>query len=314
MPTLEPYKGDNFLWKYVPSLALSLVFMVLFTVLTLLHTWKMWKSRLWFCAPFVFGGLCEYSSPRSHSEAPPLTLTYPVEVLGFIFRAACYERTSNLITYLLQSIFLVLPPVFFAASMYMVYTRLVRTLQREDCSLITARWSTRLFLIADIVALNIQGNGGGLTASQNSNTADIGRWILVAGLLVHVLIFIGFLTICVNFHRRFKIYLKITDTTTDVPWRQSLVMLYITSALVTARNIFRTAEYVMGEDEYLFTNEWCIYTFDSAPMLLVMVAFFIWYPDQLRGGKENRLELDSRGGSVEDSLSRAETGRESATL
>jgi hypothetical protein len=56
MAQLKPYKGDYFLWDYVPSLGASIALAVVFTILTAIHLWRMMKSKLWFCIPFVIGG------------------------------------------------------------------------------------------------------------------------------------------------------------------------------------------------------------------------------------------------------------------
>lgn len=132
MPQLEPYNGTYYLWKYLPNFPVCIVFGVLFVLLTTAHIWRMVKTKLWFCSPFIFGGI--------------------MMVLGFVMRGVSYYNTADLIFFVLQSTFLVLPPAFFAASMYMVYTRIVRAVGREDCSLLTPRWSTRIFLTADISA------------------------------------------------------------------------------------------------------------------------------------------------------------------
>lgn len=53
---LLPYKGDFYLWKYVPSMPAAVIFAIVFLVLSLAHTWKMIRSRLWFCLAFAIGG------------------------------------------------------------------------------------------------------------------------------------------------------------------------------------------------------------------------------------------------------------------
>ena len=54
-------------------------------------------------------------------------------------------------------------------------------------------------------------------------------------------------------------------------------------------------EFVMGQDSYLFVNEWPTYGLDAGLMLLVMIAFYIWYPDQLRPSSRSMIELTSHG-------------------
>lgn len=59
MPELKPYRGDYYLWDYMPSLPASIVFTIIFIGLTGIHLWRMWKPRLWFASPFVAGGARE---------------------------------------------------------------------------------------------------------------------------------------------------------------------------------------------------------------------------------------------------------------
>lgn len=64
---LLPYKDDFYLWSYVPNMAAAAIFTVIFFLLSLAHTWKMYRYRMWFCLPFVIGGYCK--SPKSSSVA-----------------------------------------------------------------------------------------------------------------------------------------------------------------------------------------------------------------------------------------------------
>ena len=314
MAQLETYRGVK-LWYYVPNLPLAIAFAVLFAIVTAAHAWKLWRTRIWFCVPFVIGGVREFSlaayqTPVVHVRK--LTPPHLVEVIGFAVRAICHNTTGSLVNFLLQGIFLVLPPVFFAASLYMVYTRILRATGREDCSIITSRWSTRLFLIADFACLNIQGNGAGLFGSRTPKVQLAGQYIVSAGTAIHVLVFVAFVYLCVVFHRRFNAYLASSGNTTDIPWRASLKMLYWTSAAITVRNVFRTVEYAMGNGEYLYSTEWPLYVLDSSPMLLVMIAFFIWYPSDLNApGRNEALELSSRGDSAGEPFARPKTDEQS---
>lgn len=61
MAKLEPYKGGYYLWKYVPSLAAAIIFIILFICTTAFHFFKLWKNRARFCIPFAIGGICMLS-------------------------------------------------------------------------------------------------------------------------------------------------------------------------------------------------------------------------------------------------------------
>ncbi|KAF7562355.1 hypothetical protein G7046_g1792 [Stylonectria norvegica] len=280
MPTLQTYK-DVYLWKYVPNLPVAIVFLILFVIATAAHSWKMTTKKMWFCIPFVIGGV--------------------FEIIGYICRVAAYNSTGSLIIFILQAIFLLLPAVFYAASLYMVYSRIVRAVHGEDFSITSPRWATRIFVTGDFLSLTIQSNGSPLTSNDNPKTVDIGNYIIIAGLALQVVMFIGFGVCCYIFNKRFRAHLNKTGSITDVPWQSSLNMLYSTSFLILVRSIYRVAEFVLGQDGYLIVNEWPFYVFDGALMFLVMAIFFIWYPDQLQPStRDSMIELTSdRANSAE---------------
>ncbi|RFN46025.1 hypothetical protein FIE12Z_9713 [Fusarium flagelliforme] len=276
MAQLKPFKGNYYIWEYVPSLPGAIAFTVAFLLITAAQGYRMFRGKHWFTIPFFIGGICE--------------------VLGYIFRALAYNATNSLAIYIMQSLFLLLPPVFFAATLYMVYSRIVRAVGGEEFSLITVRKTTRLFVIGDFITFNIQGNGGGLLANQK--LANIGKIIVIVGLIAQIILFLAFVIICVVFHRRFRAHLKRSHALVEVRWESYLNMLYITSACILVRNIFRVVEFIMDKEGYLMQKEWPTFVFDAVLMFLVMVAFCIWYPGKLTStSRDSTVELVPKRGN-----------------
>ncbi|KAM0417355.1 hypothetical protein ACHAPT_012671 [Fusarium lateritium] len=177
----------------------------------------------------------------------------------------------------------------------MVYSRLVRALGADKFSLVSPRWTTRIFVVGDLVTLNVQSSGAGLLA--NDERAALGNKIVIAGLILQVLLFIGFMICCLVFHLRYRAHLTDTYAVSHVPWKSCLHMLYWTSIMVLVRNIFRVAEYIMDKEGYLQQKEWPTFVFDSVLMLGVMIAFYIWYPSKLEPkSRESMVELMSNEG------------------
>ncbi|KAM0296171.1 hypothetical protein ACHAPM_010427 [Fusarium culmorum] len=251
MAVLKPFKDDEYLWEYLPSLPGAIASTIVFLLITSAQGWRIFRGKHWFCIPFFIGGICE--------------------VLGYVFRALAWNATDSLPIYIMQSLFLLLPPVFFAATLYMVYSRIVRAVGGEDCSLIT-------------------GNGGGLLA--NEKLANAGKIIVIVGLIAQIILFLAFVVCCVVFHRRFRVHLRQSHTPVEIRWEAYLNMLYVTSALILVRNIFRVVEFVMDKEGYLQQKEWPTFVFDSVLMFLVMVAFYIWYPGNLSSRlRDSTVEL-----------------------
>ncbi|KAI9150326.1 Protein RTA1 [Paramyrothecium foliicola] len=260
---LLPYRDDFYLWSYVPNMVAAIVFLIIFLGLSLLHSWKMWRHRMWFCIPFVVGGY--------------------LEVLGFIGRVLANKSTDQLGPYIIQSVFLLVPPSLFAASIYMTLGRIMRALgpEGEACSIIKVKWLTTTFVVGDVFAFLVQASGAGYMAAGSD--AKMGEWIVVGGLVIQILFFGLFVAASIIFDRRYS-FCESSKTLIDssFPWNKMLRMLYATSALILARSVFRIIEYIMGADAYLLKNEWTLYVFDSVLMAATMLIFFVYYPSQIK--------------------------------
>lgn len=281
---LLPYKDDFYLWSYVPNMPAAIVFAIIFLGLSGIHSWNMWRQRMWFCIPFVVGGYREfiYKSLKFHSYLVANALA-AVEVLGFIGRILANKRTDQLGPYIIQSIFLLIPPSLFAASIYMTLGRIMRGLgpQGQKCSVIKVKWLTTTFVVGDAFAFLVQASGAGYMAAGSE--AKTGEWIVVGGLVIQIVFFGLFVVASVIFDRRYRSYESGHNAAVSpFPWKKLIWMLYATSALIFARCIFRVIEYVMGPDAYLLKNEWTLYVFDSGFMAATMLIFYAFYPCQAK--------------------------------
>ncbi|KAH8629761.1 hypothetical protein IG631_14338 [Alternaria alternata] len=50
---------DFKLYRYNPSMAAAVIFIVLFLLITALHFYQMMRTRTWIFIPFVIGGVCK---------------------------------------------------------------------------------------------------------------------------------------------------------------------------------------------------------------------------------------------------------------
>ncbi|KAM0231847.1 hypothetical protein ACHAP5_010919 [Fusarium lateritium] len=129
-------------YKYEPSKAAAVIFVVCFSLSGLYHTWQVARLRSWYFIPFIFG--CA------------------VEAIGYAARAVNAGEDFGQWTqgpYIIQALLLLLGPPFFAASIYMVLGRLIRLLQADRYSVIRLKWLTKLFLFGDIASILVQAMG-----------------------------------------------------------------------------------------------------------------------------------------------------------
>ncbi|CAI7625569.1 unnamed protein product [Penicillium glandicola] len=259
MAQLKPYKGDYYLWKYVPSLPAAIIFLILFAGATTFHFWKLHQTKAWFCLAFALGGL--------------------FEVTGYVGRAAAHSSTDSVGVYAIQNVFLLLGPTLFAASIYMTLGRVIRSVHAEKHSLVRINWLTKIFVMGDIVSFLVQGGASGIMATgKNANLASN---IVVAGLVVQVVMFGLFIVTSIVFEVRMRWSPTIEAFDEGINWASQMRTLYAVSVLILVRSIFRVVEYAAGDNGYPLTHEWMLYVFDSVLMIITMVIWGIWHPGNL---------------------------------
>jgi hypothetical protein len=217
---------------------------------------------------YVFG------LPESQRSCPFNMST--VEFVGYCTRASAHNKTNRIMPYAIQNVFILLGPALFAASIYMCLSRIIRGVRGERHSLIKPSRLTKTFVTGDVLSFVVQGGAAGLMVSGNN--AKTGEGMVIGGLMIQIIMFGLFAVTAVIFQRRIERSPTTESCSSALPWQKSMRMLYIVSALVMVRSIFRVAEYAMGNDGYLLRHEWTLYVFDSTLMFVVMVVYYFWYP------------------------------------
>lgn len=108
-----------------------------------------------------------------------------MEFVGYAARASAAGKTDSLMTFSIQSSWILIAPTLFAASIYMCFGRLVRKLHAESYSMIPAKWLTKTFVLGDVLSFLIQGGAAGMLIIQN--LATIGKAMVILGLVIQVL-------------------------------------------------------------------------------------------------------------------------------
>jgi hypothetical protein len=214
------------LWPYTPSTAAGVIAALVFLFLAILHTWKIIKNRTWFCVPFVIGGLAE--------------------AIGYAARVAAHNDTDSLTPYIIQSSLILIAPILFAASVYMILGRLIARTDSSSYSIIRAKWVTKCFVAGDVLCFFIQSGGAGmLTSAKDAESFKRGENIILGGLVLQILIFLFFVVVASIWHRRLSA--QPTAAAAELPWKKYTGLLYAASAFITVRNLCRVIEYAMGK-------------------------------------------------------------------
>lgn len=214
---------------------------------------------------------------------------------------------------MMQQLLLLIAPALFAASIYMILGRLIRTLRAEHLAIVRAAWITRVFVAGDILSFVLQGTGSGIMAGgQSLQTLETGENVIIGGLIVQIVVLGFFVITAVMLHWRCarEAAMGRGQDRNAVHWRRHLYVLYGVSGLIMTRSVFRV-EYVQGNDGYLMSHEEFFYLCDTLLMTVIMSVFLIWYVDDV--GRAARRDEDGEQGSRDVVHMPVQMERQSAT-
>ncbi|KAH6955884.1 RTA1 like protein-domain-containing protein [Ilyonectria sp. MPI-CAGE-AT-0026] len=265
-------------YRFEPSVAVNVLFIVLFGISSLLHGFQIWKTKTWYLSALVAGGVAEF-------------IGYIGRLMGAMEDPGCWTMGP----YIMQNLLILIAPAFMAASIYMILGRIIELTEGEKYSLVRKQWLTKLFVMGDVTSLLFQSAGGGMMAVASLNKT--GEKVIVGGLFVQLIFFGGFIIVAAVFHRRMAAAPTARASEPYVRWKQYLTTLYVTGVLILIRSIFRVVEFIQGNHGALMRSEAYVFVFDGLLMLIVLVWMNWFHPSEigllLRGDEpvKNGLEL-----------------------
>lgn len=193
------------------------------------------------------------------------------EVIGYIARTSLSTKQEHLMPFIIQSTFVLIAPALMAASIYMLFGRLLVLLDCTSLSIMPSGHNTTIFVTGDTLSFLLQAGGGGLSVEQSM--AILGKCIVIAGLIIQLLLFTLLIVTEVRFSWRVKSVSPIVEHISS-RWRFLNNVLLLCSFLILFRSFVRAVEYIQGLDGYINSYEAFLHCFNSIPMLLVVVIFF----------------------------------------
>ncbi|KAK9897460.1 hypothetical protein P389DRAFT_57386 [Cystobasidium minutum MCA 4210] len=176
------------IYGFKPSLALAAVALATFAIITILHIWYIFKSRLTrsFQILLAFGSL--------------------MELVGYGFRAGSAKNPFKVINFIIQYFMIVCAPVFYTTALYLSLLYIIRRLRRESLWITPLSPKAMLWTFAtiDVVTTALQICGAALIGVSESKRADgevppisteSANNILLAGLAIQNFSFLVFLSI-----------------------------------------------------------------------------------------------------------------------
>jgi hypothetical protein len=194
----------------------------------------------------------------------------------------------------MQTVCILVAPALLAASLYMVFGRLVALVRAESLALVRAAWVTKIFVGGDLACFVVQVVGAATLASASDS--ERGKVIILVGLMAQIAVFTFFIVVAGVFHHRLGKAPTAMAVRLDARspekgnkmrngWKGVMLIIYLPSGLIFVRSLFRFVEFVGPRDGPLWTSEAYLYLFDSLLMLGVLAVLIPFHPAQYVPGK-----------------------------
>lgn len=271
-------------YPYTPSATAGYAFMALFGISTLIHLILIIPFRAAYFIPLVLGGICR-STPYPYytltSNPPILTTPHPGETFGYYGRAWSHESRFSISPWALQEMLIMCAPPLIAATVYMILGRIIRVLDAEHLSSMRPKTLTAIFVTNDILCFCTQLGGAGVQVTGDETAMDIGKKVVLGGLIFSLVVFAGFVLVAWGFHRRLArspTAVLAGDEEEGLKWRRYMWALYVACFALMVRNLVRTIQFGAGRMAAVNTEEVYIYVFDGFLMFLVLLVLIVLHP------------------------------------
>ncbi|KAF8192151.1 RTA1-like protein [Pholiota molesta] len=161
------------LYGYIPSEAVAIIFIVLFSLSTLAHVGQAVRYRQWFL--FSTAILCG-----------------SLEILGWASRLWSSFSPLNNTPFKIEITATIIAPTPLLAANFVIFGRIIRALGQKY-SRMRPRLYTIIFTSSDVASLVVQGLGGGVASSATTlEGANRGSNIMLGGIVFQLIIIVIF--------------------------------------------------------------------------------------------------------------------------
>lgn len=194
-------------------------------------------------------------------------------IIGTILELSAFFQNSA--GHGVQSVQVIIAPIFIAASVYVSFSGLLKKLEIDKVGF-NRRAQSFLFIIGDIISFSLQI--AGVVLQMIEDDKSLGQGLIITGFVVQIVSFCCFVILVISAHRKINNCMVQASMTGYYNWRNYIKILYTLATFFFIRNIFRLVEYVQGYGGYIFNHAVFAYIFDAAPMALVCAILVIMHP------------------------------------
>ena len=208
-------------------------------------------------------------------------------IIGLILEITGYFSSGG--GHGVQTVQVIIAPIFLAASVYISFGNLMKRLQSPSAFIISHGFQSFLFVVGDIASFGLQI--AGIVLQLVLDNSGVGTGMIIGGFALQIISFCCFVTLTFVSQRRLEApnFAKGFHT-----WKSYITALYVIIVLFFIRNIFRLVEYAQGWNGYIFRHAAFAYVFDSTTMLLVCLILIVVHPGFVYEKIEQPAVMDSK--------------------
>ncbi|KAG1737998.1 RTA1-like protein [Suillus lakei] len=258
-------------YHYVPTEWICILFVVLYSISTVLHLGQAFKYRLWWMLPTAI-------------------LAGVLEILGWSARLWSSRNPKLLTPYEMQLVGTIVAPTPLVAANFIILGQII-TQVGPQYSRLTPKIYTIIFCCFDVICLIVQAAGGASAAhaASSKTSASMGANIMLGGIAAQLFAIVVYVTLAVEFLLRLKhnAPFRYVEQPRILEKGQSAVsknlqfMLYgmaFCTLCIFIRSVYRTVELANGWSGPVISTERYFDWLDGALVTLAVYTLNFFHP------------------------------------
>lgn len=243
-------------------------------------------ANAFFCAFFALALLANFILGiryKTWTFMIALCLGCFAEAVGYVGRILLHSNPFSNAGFEMQICCLILAPAFVSAAIYLTLKHITLCFGPE-LNRFPARYYTWIFITADIFSLVLQGCGGGIAATANTNSLlNVGTGLMQAGIVLQVVTLLIFGAFSADFVLRLSkstkpFSLEAADMKNELRFKLFLTGLILAYLTVFTRCVYRIAEMANGWKNPIMQNEAEFIVLDGVMVVIATAALTIVHP------------------------------------
>ncbi|KDQ63571.1 hypothetical protein JAAARDRAFT_29591 [Jaapia argillacea MUCL 33604] len=275
-------------YNYVPTEWICVLFLVLFSIATILHIAQATRYRLWWLFPTV------------------VTAGF-AEILGWAGRLWSSQNPTLLDPYLMQITTTIIAPTPLVAANFIILGKIIRRLGSQY-SRLSPKWYMIVFCSCDLIALIVQAIGGASAseAARQFKNAATGGHIMLGGIVFQMAAITVYVACAAEFFWCFYHDKPVRDTGTTVTspvyvnevesgsqnklsramaidknTRLMILGLAFSTVTIFIRSVYRTVELTDGWNGRIISTQVYFNVLDGGMITLAIYTLNLFHPGRL---------------------------------